>query len=60
MVAMAPSPATDKDVTHLSWLQEQIGPDVLDAVVITTGAEAYRRSDGIAVVISRCLLASAN
>lgn len=42
--------ATDKDVTHLSWLQEQIGPDLLDAVVITTGAEAYRRSDGIAVV----------
>ncbi len=28
--------ATDKDVKHLSWLQEQIGPDLLDAVAITT------------------------
>jgi hypothetical protein len=26
------------------------GADLLDAVVVTTGAEAYRRPDGIAVV----------
>lgn len=42
--------ATDKDVTHLKWLREQMGADLLDAVVITTGREAYRRPDGIAVV----------
>lgn len=40
----------DADVRHLVWLREQIGADLLDAVVITTGSEAYRRTDGIAVV----------
>jgi uncharacterized protein len=40
----------DADVRHLLWLREQLGDDLLDAVVLTTGAEAYRRSDGIAVV----------
>ena len=40
----------DRDVRHLRWLGEQLGPDLLDAVVITTGPEAYRRQDGIAVV----------
>ena len=30
--------------------REQIGDDLLDAVVVTTGTEAYRRPDGIAVV----------
>jgi uncharacterized protein len=42
--------ATDKDVIHLNWLREQMGADLLDTVVVTTGAEAYRRPDGIAVV----------
>jgi uncharacterized protein len=42
--------ASDKDVGHLNWLREQIGDDLLDAVVVTTGSEAYRRPDGIAVV----------
>jgi predicted AAA+ superfamily ATPase len=42
--------ATDKDVRHLNWLREQMGADLLDAVVVTTGTEAYRRTDGIAVV----------
>jgi predicted AAA+ superfamily ATPase len=42
--------ATDKDVRHLQWLREQMGDDLLDAVVVTTGAEAYRRPDGIAAV----------
>jgi uncharacterized protein len=42
--------AADKDVAHLGWLRERIGADLLDAVVITTGSEAYRRPDGIAVV----------
>ncbi|MGI8749669.1 MAG: ATP-binding protein [Thermoleophilaceae bacterium] len=35
---------------HLNWLSEQIGDDLLDAIVVTTGEEAYRRVDGIAVV----------
>ncbi len=40
----------DDDVKHLHWLARQIGDDLLDAVVVTTGREAYRRADGIAVV----------
>lgn len=40
----------DDDVRHLRWLAERIGDDLLDAVVVTTGGEAYRRADGIAVV----------
>jgi len=40
----------DDDVRHLRWLAERIGDDLLDAVVVTTGGEAYRRGDGIAVV----------
>ncbi len=42
--------ASDRDVRHLNWLRQQIGADLLDAVVVTTGTEAYRRPDGIAVV----------
>lgn len=41
---------TDRDVRHLRWLGDQIGSDLLDAVVITTGSDAYRRRDGVAVV----------
>jgi uncharacterized protein len=41
---------TDGDVRHLLWLKEQIGDELADAVVVTTGREAYRRRDGIAVV----------
>jgi uncharacterized protein len=48
-VKLAPF-VTDADVKHLVWLKSQIGDDLLDAVVITTGTEAYRRRDGIAVV----------
>lgn len=40
----------DRDVRHLVWLRDRIGDDLLDAVVVTTGTEAYRRPDGIAVV----------
>lgn len=40
----------DRDVRHLKWLRDRIGPDLLDAVVITTGRDAYRREDGIAVI----------
>ena len=41
---------TDHDVRHLAWLRAQIGDDLLDAVVLTTGPQAYRRRDGVAVV----------
>lgn len=40
----------DEDVAGLRWLQEKIGDELLDAVVVNTGEAAYRRSDGIAVV----------
>jgi uncharacterized protein len=42
--------ARDSDTAHLKWLQATIGDRLLDAMVITTGPEAYRRQDGIAVV----------
>lgn len=38
------------DGRHLRWLKEQLGDRVLDQVIVTTGPEAYRRADGIAVV----------
>ena len=40
----------DDDVKHLHWLSDQIGSDLLDAIVVTTGPQAYRRRDGIGVV----------
>lgn len=40
----------DRDLRQLRWLADRIGDDLLDAVVITTGEEAYRRPDGIAVI----------
>lgn len=40
----------DDDVRHLRWLAREIGDELLDAIVISTGPEAYRRADGIAVV----------
>lgn len=40
----------DEDVKHLLWLKERIGARLVDAAVITTGPEAYRRKDGIAVI----------
>ena len=40
----------DHDVRHLLWLREQLGGDLLDAVVISTGTHAFRRADGVAVV----------
>ncbi|WP_432564811.1 ATP-binding protein [Kineococcus sp. SYSU DK003] len=41
---------TDADVKHLNWLSGALGDDLLDAVVVTSGTDAYRRRDGIAVV----------
>lgn len=40
----------EHDVKHLHWLRERIGDQLLDAVLVTTGSEAYRRADGIVVV----------
>ncbi len=40
----------DHDVVHLRWLAKKLGDQLVDAAVITTGSEAYRRSDGIAVI----------
>lgn len=48
-VKLSPS-VNDDDVRHLTWLRGQLGDDLLDAAVITTGSEAYRRADGIAVI----------
>lgn len=44
------SSVSDRDVRHLTWLRERMGPDLLDAIVLTTGPEAYRRADGVGVV----------
>lgn len=41
---------SDHDTTHLRWLADRLGDRLLDAVVVTTGPQAYRRSDGIGVV----------
>lgn len=38
------------DVRHLNWLKERMGDRLVDRVIVTTGARAYRRSDGVAVV----------
>jgi predicted AAA+ superfamily ATPase len=40
----------DRDVRHLVWLRDELGDDLADAAVITTGRAAYRRADGIAVI----------
>ena len=40
----------ERDFKHLLWLKKKIGDELIDAVMVTTGSRAYRRSDGIAVV----------
>lgn len=40
----------DADVRHLHWLRDRIGTGLVDSVVVTTGSQAYRRTDGVAVV----------
>ena len=41
---------TGRDVRHLQWLQHRLADDILNMAVITTGQQAYRRRDGIAVI----------
>lgn len=40
----------DEDVAHLNWLAARLGKEVIDRMIITTGKQAYRRTDGVAVV----------
>jgi uncharacterized protein len=42
--------ASGDAVRHLEWFGERFGDDVADRLIVTTGTEAYRREDGIAVV----------
>ncbi|MDY7544443.1 MULTISPECIES: hypothetical protein [unclassified Cryobacterium] len=44
------SAITDHDVHHLLWLKESLPYQIVDLVVINTGAHAYRRQDGVAVI----------
>ena len=41
---------TDADVRHLHWLRNQLPDDTVELLVITTGTNAYRRRDGVAVI----------
>lgn len=41
---------TRHDTRHLRWLRDRLGPGLLNAVVVTTGADAYRDPDGVAVI----------
>lgn len=40
----------DHDVRHLTWLRERLGDRLADAAIVTTGRDAYRRRDGVAVI----------
>lgn len=42
--------ASNTHTTHLRWLAERMGDDLVDRVVLTTGSHAYRHPDGTAVV----------
>ncbi|GAA5056470.1 ATP-binding protein [Nocardia callitridis] len=44
------STVDEQDVVHLRWLRNAVGDLLADAAVITTGRNAYRRPDGIAVI----------
>jgi len=43
------------DVKNLLWLSEQLGENLIDAIVIHSGPRAYRRKDGIAIVLAALL-----
>jgi predicted AAA+ superfamily ATPase len=48
-VKLGQAPA-EQDLRHLRWLGNELGDDLADAIVVTTGQAAYRRPDGIAVI----------
>jgi predicted AAA+ superfamily ATPase len=48
-VKLAATPPSDA-VKQLDWFAQRFGDEVVDRIIVTTGHEAYRRPDGIAVV----------
>lgn len=40
----------NSDVRHLVWLRDTLGEECIDTLVLHSGPEAYRRTDGVAVV----------
>lgn len=44
------STVDDRDARHLHWIAERMGSDLVDAIIVNTGPNAYRRPDGIGVV----------
>ncbi len=40
----------DRDTVHLRWLADHLRDELLDAIIVNTGPNAYRRPDGIGVV----------
>jgi predicted AAA+ superfamily ATPase len=48
-VKLGPTP-NDRDVRHLHWLRHELGDQLVEAIVVTSGPVAYRRPDGIAVI----------
>lgn len=40
---------TDSDVAHLLWLNERLGGQLSDMVVVYSGTRAFRRQDGVLV-----------
>jgi hypothetical protein len=57
LYVLDPLPGWKPTRNHIARLTEpskhhlaELGSDLVDAVVITSGTEAYRRADGIAVV----------
>lgn len=40
----------DRDTAHLHWLANGLRGGLLDAIIVNTGPNAYRRPDGIGVV----------
>lgn len=39
-----------QDTANLRWLAQQVGTELLDVLIVTTGRHAYRDRDGVAVV----------
>lgn len=46
----------EESLRHLHWLSRRLGDDLLDAIVITTGQEAYRRRADCVAVVPAALL----
>lgn len=40
----------DRDTRHLHWLSQHVGDDMVDAIIINTGPQAYRSHDGVGVL----------